>query len=368
MFHCNHLTSVGIASAIRERPNLKSFSISFCKIGEIRRMYINSKMVNSLRNLKGLTCLDLSSSHISDHLLSSLAQQGLPLKRLSLKNCMGYSYAGIFCLLSKCRFLQHLDLQYSFFLDDQYLAGLSLVLGNLVSINLSHCRDITELTLLSLVKKCPFLSEIRMKYTGIGNIPEKNYNSLMDFVVYPQVKSLYLAHNPWLKNECIKILASLFPNLQVLDLKDCHCHRIFEGIVEVLRCCKITHLNLRSFSTLNLLSMNFQVPKLEVLNLSKTKIDDETSYVISKSCCGLLQLDLELCDRITEKGVRHVVENCKRLRVINLWDCHNVCADVNFWMMMVISRPSLRKIMAPSHFFPHDDKWKPLLDHGCHVF
>ena len=292
-------------------------------------------MISSLRNLKGLTCLDLSSSRISDHLLSSLAEQGLPLKRLSLKNSMDYSYAGIFCLLLKCQFLQHLDLQSSFILNDQYLARLSLVLGNLVSINLSHHSKITELTLLALVRNCPFLSEIIMKYNGIGKFCDNNCNSLMDFVVYPQVKSLHLAHNPWLKNKSVKMLASLFPNLQVLDLRDGPCSCISEGIVDVLRCCKITHLNLRSCSTLNLLSMNFQVPKLEVLNLSETKIDDDTLYVISKSCCGLLQLYLERCDHITEKGVRHIVENCTRLREINIRGCHEVCADVDFWMVMV---------------------------------
>ncbi|KEH44482.1 putative leucine-rich repeat domain, L domain-containing protein [Medicago truncatula] len=307
LFDCNYLTNIGIASAICERPNLKSFSISFCKIRENQRMYVSSKMISSLRNLKGLTCLDLSSARISDHLLSSLAEQGLPLKRLSLKNSMDYSYAGIFCLLSKCQFLQHLDLQYSFYLNDQDIVGLSLVLGNLVSINLSPCTNITELTLVSLVRNCPFLSEIR---SGIGKFCDKNCNCLMDFVVYPQVKSLHLAGNPRLKNESIKMLPSLFPNLQGLDLRMryCHCYCISEGIVEVLRCCKITHLNLRSWSTLNLLSMNFQVSKLEVLNLAKTKIDDDTLYVISKSFCGLLQLDLERCDHITEKGVRHVVK------------------------------------------------------------
>lgn len=90
LFDCNYLTNIGIASAICERPNLKN-----------RRMYVSSKMISSLRNLKGLTCLDLSSARISDHLLSSLAEQGLPLKRLSLKNSMDYSYAGIFLFVIK---------------------------------------------------------------------------------------------------------------------------------------------------------------------------------------------------------------------------------------------------------------------------
>jgi len=88
-----------------------------------------------------------------------------------------------------------------------------------------------------------------------------------------------------------------------------------------------------------------------------TKTDDETLYVISKkSCCGLLQLDLEQCCHVTKKGVKQVVENCTRLREINWLRCHKVVADVDFWMTMVFSRPSLRKIMAPSHFCPSDSK------------
>jgi F-box/leucine-rich repeat protein 2/20 len=63
-----------------------------------------------------------------------------------------------------------------------------------------------------------------------------------------------------------------------------------------------------------LLGMNFVVPNLEVLNLSYTKVDDETLYVISKNCCGLLQLLLEVCNGITEEGVNHVLENCTLLR------------------------------------------------------
>ena len=37
-------------------------------------------------------------------------------------------------------------------------------------------------------------------------------------------------------------------------------------------------------------SINFVVPKLEVLDLSGTTIDDETLHVISENCCGLLQI------------------------------------------------------------------------------
>jgi len=55
--------------------------------------------------------------NISDEMLYSIAREGLPLTRLVLKYCFGHSYAGIFCLLSKCGGLQHLDLQRAGFLN-----------------------------------------------------------------------------------------------------------------------------------------------------------------------------------------------------------------------------------------------------------
>jgi F-box/leucine-rich repeat protein 2/20 len=101
--------------------------------------------------------------------------------------------------------------------------------------------------------------------------------------------------------------------LQLLDLE--YCHNISEGICQVLRkCCKIRHLNLARCWEVKLLGLSFAVSNLEVLNLSCTKVDDETLYVISNNCRGLLQLLLEACDDVTEKGVKHVLENCTLLR------------------------------------------------------
>ncbi|KAK2420227.1 hypothetical protein P8452_50458 [Trifolium repens] len=148
---------------------------------------------------------------------------------------------------------------------------------------------------------------------NIGHKIVGSSDSLVEFGVYPQLKSLYLGHNSWLSDEIITMFASIFPNLQLLDLY--YCNHISEGICQVLRkCCKISHLNLAYCSRVKLLEINFVVPNLEVLNLTWTKVDDETLYVISNNCRGLLQLLLEACDDVTEKGVKHVLENCTLLR------------------------------------------------------
>jgi len=64
----------------------------------------------------------------------------------------------------------------------------------------------------------------------------QKYSYLIDFVVKPPMKSIHLYTNPWLNDESIKMFASVFPNLQLLDISSCW--GISEGIVEVLRRCK----------------------------------------------------------------------------------------------------------------------------------
>jgi F-box/leucine-rich repeat protein 2/20 len=146
----------------------------------------------------------------------------------------------------------------------------------------------------------------------IGGKIVGNSVSLVEFGVHPQLKSLYLGDNSWLCDKIITMFASIFPNLQLLDLDSCR--NISEGICQVLRkCCKIRHLNLAGCSV-KLLEMNFVVPNLEVLNLSCTNVEDETLYLISKNCCGLLKLSLNFCKGVTKKGVKHALENCKQPR------------------------------------------------------
>jgi len=199
--------------------------------------------------------------------------------------------------------------------------------------------------LFAFIRNCPSLSEIKLEFKCMSVESLENSSSLVDFVASPQLKSLGLIQNYWLSNENIEMLSFLFPNLQLLDLS--HSYDISEeGICQFLRrCSEIRDLNLAYCSRIGLGRMNFEVPKLEVLNLSHTSVDDETLYATSKSCCGLLQLLLENCRNVTGKGVMHVAKNCMQLTEVNLRHCYNVHADVVD--SIIYSRPSLRKIITP---------------------
>jgi len=214
-------------------------------------------------------------------------------------------------------------------------------LRDLVSINVSGCNMLTNITLFALPRYCPLLSDIKMESTSIGIGP------LGEPFVYHQVKSLHLANNSQLLNINIDIFAFMFPNMQLLGLNSCP--GISKDIGKVLkRWSDIRHLELPFYPQKELPWINFKSSKLEVLNLSKSKID-EYFYVISKFCPRLQQLDVENCRDITEDGVRVVVENCKHLREINLQHCRKVSAYIVDRMMLL--RPSL-KIIAPPYFHP----------------
>ncbi|CAJ2656356.1 F-box/LRR-repeat protein [Trifolium pratense] len=361
MLNCSFCQE-GVAFAFRERPGLRSLSFGW-------RSFIQnddcSQYIDSLVSLKGLTCFNLSGSFISDETLLAIANNGLPIRRLVLQLCFGYSYVGLINLVSKCRFLQYLDLDGAHFLNDGHILELSRFLGDLVSINISRCHSLTSLALFALLRNCAKLNEVRMEHTSIGKMSVENSSNLMNFVVYPHLKSLYLGFNTWLRNDGINMFASVFPNLQILGLS--YSNGIFEeGIGQVLmKCSKIRHLTLAYSSGQKLPKMKFNVSMLEVLNLAHTGVDDETLHMISKSCFGLLQLDLRDCHDVTEKGVMQVIENCTQLREINLSNCGKVSAGAVD--SMVFMRPSLRKITPPPGFCCSDSKRKLLLRHGCLV-
>ncbi|KAK2395667.1 F-box/LRR-repeat protein [Trifolium repens] len=271
MFNCPFITHAGIASAICQRPGLISISINNIKEARENK-YLTSNFIDSLLSLKRLTHLDLSFSCITDHLLFSLANQALPLRNLVLQGCCKYTYTGISYFLSKSRFLQHLDFQNADFLNDQLFSDLCVFLGDLVSINVSGCHALTNSALFAILRNSPLVTEIKMESTkiGIGSIRS------VDLVVYHQVKSLHLAYNSELEDEDINMFAFMFPNMQLLDLSSC-C-----GIskVKVLKTCpKIRHLKLSLCPQANLFLINFEAPKLEVLDLSHSRINRCSSIV-----------------------------------------------------------------------------------------
>ncbi|XP_058757962.1 uncharacterized protein LOC131631198 [Vicia villosa] len=341
LYFCDHDLSpelnADIAFALRDKTTLKSLFIFEIELKDAS--YVSSHYIDSFVSLKGLNSLRFSDSQISDDLLYSIAREGLPLKTFVLEHCIDYSYPGIYGLLSKCHRIQHLGLQGVHFLNNHHISELSLLLPGMISINLSECSKLTESSLFALIMNCHSLEEIKIEFLYIKSEIVENAHAFRDFDVNPRLKFLHFAGNSFINDEIIILLASIFPNLQLLDLSYC-CNISEKSICQVLsRCCKVRHLHLTNCVEVRRIKINFVALQLEVLNLSGTSVNDETLYEISKSCCGLLQLLLISCKYVTEKGVMRVVQKCRQLKKIYLKCCDKV--NVDAVISIISSNPSL---------------------------
>ncbi|MED6178652.1 hypothetical protein PIB30_109620, partial [Stylosanthes scabra] len=260
-------SDIDLVNAIRERPQLRS--------------------------LKVVT--DVTLELIDALAMCALAEGGLPLRELCLDSCRGYGFRGISCLLRKCNNLQSLDLQRTDFLNDECVMDLSLLLGNLKIVKFDvedRVNKVTELSLYAIMRNCSLITEIRMVATDFGKLREDC------LVVNSHLKFLSLDGNSGLDDESLTMLASVCPNLEIIDLGET-CTRVSKGAIDVLRRCrKIQRMviygigrDLPQFQ----FRVNFEVPTLFVLNLHGCSISDEELSLLSKSCYNLKELTLDFC-------------------------------------------------------------------------
>ncbi|XP_077236716.1 RNI-like superfamily protein [Tasmannia lanceolata] len=360
---CSFISLKGISFVIRHSPNLVSLSISGSNIS----CAFPTSSFSSIQSLlfscaKALCCLDLSQMFISDDFLFVIGQANLPLQKLALSSCRGYTITGILMVLRLNQSVNHLDLEGADFLTDDSMGDLIQYLPNLVSIVISSCSNLTNKTFCNLAKSCPSLEEIQMERTslGKGDFP-------MPLLQNRVIKSLKLAWNKRLTDETLEGIGIVCPELRSLDVS--HCWSITEcGIREIgKRCCEIRELKVNGCGKVRNLGKGTEFSRLEVLWAAGSGIGDEgLSMMGGWSCSGLRRLDLEGCLRVTQRGVKEMAEkSCKGLREVNLKNCCNVGADVLAWL--VFSMPSLRRIIPPSGFVPTQKQRDFFLCHGCLV-
>ncbi|KAJ8755386.1 hypothetical protein K2173_019184 [Erythroxylum novogranatense] len=352
---CDFISQNGIGMAMRSISGLSSISLDGIGIPSI-----DSCFEASFAYAKCLSELDLSNSIISDELLGLVAESCLPLNKLTISHCYDFSFAGVSCLLHKYQSLGYLDLEGANFLTDESIVELSNYLCNLSFINLSLCSRLTSSTFFTLMENCHSLEDLRLERTNLG------VEHIVKYSTNRRVKSLSLTGNNNLSDECIKDIALSCPGLEVLKIS--YCPSITEeGIKEVIRNCReIIHLEMNRCIGIKNTDLNFELPKLEILQAQGTGMDDEALAAISKKCPGLLQLDLEGCLNVTTKGVTQLVQNCRRLREISLKWCDNVKVDIIYFL--VSSRLSLRKIIPPCGFSPSHNQVIFFLRHGCLLY
>ncbi|XP_010244792.1 PREDICTED: F-box/LRR-repeat protein 2 [Nelumbo nucifera] len=360
-FDCSFISQNGIGWLIRHSPNLISLAINGNKLSlPSTSMSPSFTVESSLVYAKALCTIEFSQMALSDDLLHSMFKANLPLQKLALSRCRGYTYVGISSLLSAYRSLNYLDIGGADFLTDQSITELFQYLQNLSFINLNSCSHLTNSTLFNLARDCPSLEEIRMERTSLG---EEKFST--ELRKNNQIRTLKLAWNKCLSDTTLKKVGIVCPNLRSLDLS--HCWSITEKGIEAIgsSCIGIMELKVNGCKEMANLGTTMGFSKLESLRAAGSGMNDEGLSMVSQSCRRLLCLDLEGCLEVTAKGVKEMVGNCKGLRELNLKKCCKVSADILAWM--IFSRPSLRMVVPPGGFVPTEKQRDLFLRHGCWV-
>ncbi|AET02989.1 F-box/RNI superfamily protein, putative [Medicago truncatula] len=263
-----------------------------------------------------LTSLDLSrfrGNYRVDRntFLTEISCYPLNITLLNFANSALIPLNGLRLLISDCfSLLEELHLSKPAIFHGDFLNGmdtLSLAIPKLRKVNLSRHTYLNDQLLFQLFNNWKLLEEVIIfDCTGITDV-----GIASALRVRPTLRSL--SFHKFFKSDNISTLFVL--------IKSC---------TSLMKLCKLRHLNLAHCSKVKLCGVNFEVPKLEVLNLSYTGVDNEELYLISKSCRRLLQLLLEHCYYVTKRGVNHVVENCTQLREINLKNCYKVTLSPTF--------------------------------------
>ncbi|XAR67836.1 hypothetical protein NMG60_11002760 [Bertholletia excelsa] len=358
LLDCPFITQNGIQFLMSHSPNLSSVSMG--KI-QCQRPFSDMSHVDSFTFARCLSTLEIYDSSVSDENLCLLAKSGVPLKSFVLSYCSSFTFSGVSFLLQAYQSLEYLGFIHVDILTDEHVGKLTKYLHNLISVNLKLCFKLTIWTFLMLARDCPLLEDIDMCNTDLGK-----GKRAVEVLKNTRIKTLKIGSNPSLSDECLGIIASICPSVELLDLS--FCSGITEnGITQFLNNnSKVRQIQIGSCREIESLGTGPELPKLEVLQASGSAINDRGLAIIGNRCCGLENLDLEGCLRVTPGGLKELLTNCKRLREINLNQCVPLSVDFIAWI--VFSRPALRKIILPCSSSLSASQSKFFLHHGCLVY
>ncbi|GAU35720.1 hypothetical protein TSUD_258950 [Trifolium subterraneum] len=358
---------IGVEAMLIALPKLRKINLS----GGFERINDDSLLFHLCKNCEFLEDVAMTSRFLTPDGIASAICQRPTLTSISF-GWVIYQIQDIISshfIDSLCQRIQHLNLQSAHFLNDHHIVTLSSFLADLVSINLSGCRKLTDSALFVLVRKCSSLSDIQMERTRIGENIVENSNSLLNFGFNPQLKSLYLAQSSSVfKDKSLLMLASILTNLQLLDL--CNCNYISEegSLTSITSACRATMVMTSTrfsdkisfpneethiaqplqtnppFST-DFFFIPDCFPLLKELNLSyptNFKLDESSINgvkALSLTLFKLLKVNLSHNYYIFDQSLFHLFKKCKVLEeaILVYYNCSN--ADIAF---ALCERPKLR--------------------------
>lgn len=237
MSNCQNVTDVGVSSVVKAMPNLLELNLSYC-------CNVTPSMGRCFQTIPKLQTLKLDGCKFLADGLKSIGFSCLSLRELSLSKCSGVTDTDLSFVVSR--------------------------LKNLLKLDITCNRNITDVSLSAITSSCPCLISLRMESC---------------------------TH---VSSEGLRLIGKRCCHLEELDITDSDLDD--EGLKALSRCSKLTSL------------------KIGIC----MRISDEGLIHIGKSCSELRDIDLYRSDGIGDEGVTQIAQGCPMLESINLSYCTEI--------------------------------------------
>ncbi|XP_065829273.1 F-box and leucine-rich repeat protein 13-like [Oscarella lobularis] len=291
-------------------------------------------------------------NYVFDKVLSNFIQKYRPsIVRINLRGCHMLTSKSL-KHIGECKNIQDLNLSECQAVDEDVIRSITSNCGNLLYLNLAYCQ-VTDAMLRTLTKGCPNLQYLSLAYSTTFTSQGLHY-----FTTSKGCRKLTYADVSGCEQitpEGMKCIARGCTSLQTLVLNDLpalsnesvhalttHCHNLrhvsFLGGTSItddalkylsLQSRKLQSVRLEgnaSITDLSLKTMGRACPELNYVSIVDCpKLTDHALKALG-GCRNIRVLNVADCLRLTDSGVRHVIEGSSgpKLREVNLTNCLRV--------------------------------------------
>ena len=226
-------------------------------------------------------------------------------------------------VVGRCPNLQSLVL-YMCKITDASVLEVARRYPNLQSLDLTHSRNITDASLIELGRRCPNLQTLKLKYNAQFRIRDAGVLELA--AGCPNLQTLHLSSTST-TGVGLSEVARRCSNLQSLELAGCY-DMTDAGVLEVgRRCSNLQSLNLDCCSGVTDVAVSEVArgcPNLQSLNLRGARLTDASVTELARGCPNLQYLNLNECYDITDVSLLELGRGCPNLQIIKCKDSKRI--------------------------------------------
>ncbi|XP_002736348.1 F-box/LRR-repeat protein 17-like [Saccoglossus kowalevskii] len=229
-------------------------------------------------------------------------------------------------------------------LPDKALLKLTNISDNVIYLNVSDCRKVTDNGVVAMARQCPNLQElVAIRCTQLTVL---SYSAIGEYC--HKLHCINVSGNKTFSNECLKKIAMGCPDLTEIRLNSC-INVDDDGIETLAHFCRklkvVQLLENRKVTDACLPSLTTKCKLLEILCLHACSVTSKGVMEVAK-CNNLTNLDISALSNVNTKTIKFVVQQCKQLTTLNM--CLTKQVDDECINSIVKSAKKLRELFLVS--------------------